>query len=77
MQAQHYAIDADRKAGVLLILENESDEVYIRKLCKRIAEKGVTIDVFVIGTGIVEEAGKSDSCPGVSGEAGTVLEIQS
>ncbi len=33
LQAQHYAIEADRRAGILLILENENDKVYIEKTC--------------------------------------------
>ena len=62
LQAQHYAIEADRRAGILLILENENDKVYIEKLCDLIAEKHVSIDVFAIGHGFAEQ-GESVSCP--------------
>ena len=61
-QAQHYAIEADKKAGVLLILKNENDKVFIKKLCDRIAEKNVSIDVFAIGHGFAEQ-GESVFCP--------------
>jgi hypothetical protein len=61
-QSQHYAIDADKRAGVLLILENENDKVYIKKLCDLIAEKQVLMDVFAIGHGFAEQ-GESVSCP--------------
>ena len=74
-QSQHYAIETDRKAGILLILENENDALYIKKLCKQIAEKQVSIDVFAIGIGYAE-IGESVPCPDLSGDGGTVLEIQ-
>ncbi len=61
-QSQHYAIDADKKAGILLILKNDNDEVYIRKLCDLIAEKQDSIDVFAIGHGFAKQ-GESVSCP--------------
>ena len=60
-QAQHYAIETDKKAGILLILKNENAKVYIKKLCDRIAEKQVSIDVFAIGHGYPEE-GESVPC---------------
>ena len=62
-QAQHYALDADKRAGVLLIMENENDKVYIKKLCDLIAEKQVLMDVFAIGHGFADEQGESVSCP--------------
>ena len=63
-QARHYAIETDKKAGVLLILKNENDKVFIKKLCDRIAEKNVSIDVFAIGHGFAEQ-GESVFCPDV------------
>lgn len=60
-QARHYALDAEKRAGILLILKNENDKVYIKKLCGRIAEKQVSIDVFATGHGYPEE-GESVPC---------------
>ena len=74
-QAQHYAIETDKEAGILLILETENDAIYIEKLCKWIAEKRVSIDVFAIGIGS-PEIGESVPCLALSGEGGTVLEIE-
>ena len=60
-QSLRYAREAHKKAGILLILKNEKDEVYIRKLCDRIVEQDEPIDVFAIGHGFAEE-GESVSC---------------
>ena len=61
-QSRQYARDAGKKAGILLILKKEKDEVYIRRLCKLIADQQAQIDIFAIGHGFAEE-GKSVSCP--------------
>ena len=61
-QSQQYARGADKKAGILLILENEKDEVYIKELCARIADQQDPIDVFAIGHGFAEK-GESVFCP--------------
>ena len=60
-QSLRYARDARKKAGILLILKNEKDKGYIKKLCARIADQRVPIDVFVIGHGFAEQ-GESVFC---------------
>ena len=54
-QSLRYAREAGKRAGILLILENEKDEVYIKKLCDRIADQQDPIDVFAIGHGYAEK----------------------
>ncbi len=61
-QSQQYARGANKKAGILLILENEKDKGYIKKLCDLIADQQVPIDVFAIGHGFAEK-GESVFCP--------------
>lgn len=60
-QSKQYARESGKKAGILLILKTEQDEVYIGKLCELIAERQADIDVFAIGHGFAE-TGDSISC---------------
>jgi hypothetical protein len=47
-QSLNYSMLTDRKAGVVLILENESDEKHLKRLETIIASKELDIEVFVM-----------------------------
>jgi hypothetical protein len=47
-QSLNYSMLTDRRAGIVLILENESDEKYLRRLETIIASKELDIEVFVM-----------------------------
>lgn len=61
-QSLRYAREAGKRAGILLILKNEKDKGYIKKLCDRIADQQVPIDVFAIGH-VFAEKGEPVFCP--------------
>ena len=61
-QSLRYARVTGKKPGILLILKNEKDKRYIKKLCNLIADQQAPIDVFAIGHGSAAQ-GESVFCP--------------